>query len=189
MRGCVTITVFLSVLLGSTLVASASPVSSLTTTITMDCSTATAVCNFNPGSQGSPESGMADFSSVAPSWSASFDSSPAIAWGVIFQEYIAEFGPGGFFDITAPGGMQFSGTLTSGLALSFPDGSAETVAWFQGRWNNGLHAKGMMVWDDFEPGAPVTLTVTTFTTPEPGSFLLFGSALVALAGTLRRTFR
>jgi hypothetical protein len=189
MRGCVTIVVFLSALLGGTLVASASAVSSLTTTITMDCSTAPAVCNFNPGSQGSPESGMADFSSVAPGWSASFNSAPAIAWGIIFQEYIAEFGPGGFFDITAPGGMQFSGMLTSGLALSFPDGTAETVAWFQGHWNNGFYANGVMVWDDFEPGAPVTLTVTTYTTPEPGSFLLLGSALAGLAVRLQRTSR
>ena len=131
---------------------------------------------------------MADFSSVAPGWSASFDSAPAIAWGVIFQEYIAEFGPGGFFDIAAPGGMQFLGMLTSGLALSFPDGTAETVGWFQGRWNNGYYADGVMVWDDFETGAPVTLTVTTYT-PEPGSFLLLGSALAALAGKLRRTLR
>jgi PEP-CTERM motif len=186
MRGCVTIAVFLTVLLGSTLVASASAVSSLTTTITMDCSTPPAVCNFDPGSQGSPESGMANFSSVAPGWSASFDSAPAISWGIIFGEYFAEFGPGGSFAIAAPGGMQFSGMLTSGLALSFPDGSAETVAWFQGRWNNGSYANGVMVWDDFEPGAPVTLTVTTYT-PEPGSFLLFGSALAGLAVVLRRT--
>jgi PEP-CTERM motif len=189
MRGCVNTAVFMAVLLGGTLVASATAVPSLTTTITMDCSTASAVCNFDPGSQGSPESGMADFRSVAPGWSASFDSAPAIAWGIIFQEYIAEFGPGGSFAIAAPGGMQFSGMLTSGLALSFPDGSAETVAWFQGHWNNGLFANGVMVWNDFDPGAPVTLTVTTDATPEPGSFLLFGSALAGLAGTLRRTLR
>ncbi len=188
MRGCVTITAFVAVLLGCTPLASASVVPSLTTTITMACLTPPAVCSFDPGSQGSPESGMADFSSVAPGWSASFVSAPAIAWGIISQEYFAEFGPGGFFDIAAPGGMQLSGMLTSGLALSFPDGSAETVAWFQGHWNNGFYATGVMSWDNFETGAPVTLTVTT-STPEPGTFLLFASALAGLAGTLRRTLR
>jgi|SRR5580704_2036301 hypothetical protein len=188
MRGCVTVTAFVAVLLGCTPLASASVVPSLTTTITMACLTPPAVCNFDPGSKGSPESGMADFSSVAPGWSASFHSASAISWGVIFGEYIAEFGPGGSFAIAAPGGMQLSGMLTSGLALSFPDGTAETVAWFQGRWNNGFYADGVMVWDDFETGAPVTLTVTTYT-PEPGSFLLFGSAFAGLAATLRRTLR
>jgi hypothetical protein len=188
MRGSVTITAFVAVLLGCTPLASASVVSSLTTTITMDCSKPPAVCNFDPGRQGSPESGMADFSSVAPGWSASFDSASAITWGFFFGEYIAEFGPGGSFAIAAPGGMQFSGMLTSGMALRFPDGSAQTVAWFQGHWNNGFFANGVMVWNDFEAGAPVTLQVTT-NTPEPGSFLLFGSALAGLGGVLRRTLR
>jgi hypothetical protein len=186
MRACVTITAFVAVLLTCTPLASASVVSSLTTTITMDCSTPPAVCNFDPGSQGSPESGMADFSSVAPGWSASFESASATSWGVFFGEYEAEFGPGGSFAIAAPGGMQFLGMLTSGLAFSFPDGSAETVAWFQGYWNNGFYATGVMSWDKVETGAPVTLTVTTYT-PEPGSFLLFGSALAGAARTLRRT--
>jgi PEP-CTERM motif len=188
MRRYVTIIVFLAMLLGCTLVASADVVSSLTTTLTMNCTDPLAVCNFDPGTQGSPETGMADFSSVAPGWSASFVSAPAIAWGTISQEYFADFGPGGSFSIAAPGGMQLSGTLTSGLALSFPDGSAETVAWFRGYWNNGLFADGVMSWDNIDTGAPAVLTVTTHT-PEPNSFLLFGSALAGLAGTLRRRLR
>ena len=186
MRGWVTVIAFVAVLLGCTLLASASVVPSLTTIITMDCSIPPAVCNFDPGSQGSPERGMADFSSVAPGWSATFDSAPAISWGFFFGTYQAEFGAGGSFAIAAPGGMQLSGMLTSGVAFSFPDGSAETVAWFQGYWNDGLFANGVMAWDNFESGAPVTLEVTT-STPEPGSFLLFGSALAGLAGMLRRT--
>jgi hypothetical protein len=188
MRRWVTVIAFVAVLLGCASLASAGIIPSLTTTIMMDCSNVPAACNFDPGSQGSLESGMANFDSVAPGWSASFDSAPAISWGIILGEYIAEFGPGGFFDIAAPGGMQFSGMLTSGLALSFPDGTAETVAWFQGQWNNGLSATGVMSWDDFEMGAPVTLTVTA-STPEPGNFLLFASAFAALVGTLRRTLR
>ncbi len=158
----------------------------LNTTITMDCSSPSAACNFDPGSQGSPEQGMADFSPVAPGWSAAFDSGPAIAWGVIFGAYQAEFGMGGSFAIAAPGGMQLSGMLTSGVAFSFPSGDAVTVAWFQGYWSSGLYADGVMAWDSFDVGANVTLDVTTYT-PEPGSFLLFGSALAGLAGMLRRT--
>jgi hypothetical protein len=67
---------------------------------------------------------MADFSPVAPGWSATFDSGPAIAWGVIFGAYQAEFGLGGSVAIAAPGGMQLSGMLTSGVAFSFPSGDA-----------------------------------------------------------------
>jgi|HubBroStandDraft_4_1064222.scaffolds.fasta_scaffold47209_2 hypothetical protein len=160
--------------------------SALTTTIIMDCSGPPAPCNWDPGSQGSPEHGIADFSPVAPGWSATFDSGPAIAWGVIFGAYQAEFGMGGSFAIAAPGGMQLSGMLTSGVAFSFPGGYEVTVAWFQGYWNSGLYADGVMTWENLDAGAPVTLDVTTYT-PEPGSFLLFGSALAGLAGMLRRT--
>jgi len=146
-----------------------------------------AACNFDPGAQGSPEHGSADFSPVAPGWSAAFDSAPAIAWGVIFGEYIAEFGVGGSFTIDAPGGMHLSGMLTSGVAFSFPGGAAEEVAWFQGYWNNGLYADGLMVGDSLgADGSFATLVVTTYT-PEPGSFLLFGSALAGLAAMYRKT--
>jgi hypothetical protein len=130
---------------------------------------------------------MADFSLVAPGWSAAFDSAPAIAWGTIFGAYQAEFNMGGSFAIDAPSGMQLSGMLTSGVAFSFPGGYVSTIAWFQGQWNSGLYADGVMAWDTFDAGAPVTLDVTTYT-PEPDSFLLFGSALAGFAGVLRRNF-
>ncbi len=147
------------------------------------------VCSFDPGSQGSPELGMADFSSVAPGWSAGFDSAPAISWGVILNEYIAEFGAGGSFTIDAPGGMQLTGMLTSGVAFGFPNGGAEAVAMFQGYWNNGMFADGIMIGDAIgNQGLDATLVVTTHTTPEPGGLLLFGSALAGLAGMSRRTF-
>lgn len=152
----------------------------------MDCSTTPVFCNFNPGSQGSPEQGMADFRPVAPGWSAAFDSGPAIAWGVISGTYQAEFGMGGSFVIAAPSGMQLFGMLTSGVAFSFPGNSAETVAWFQGYWNNGLYADGVMVWENFDAGAPVTLDVTTYT-PEPGSFFLLAPAL-AVSWLLLKAF-
>lgn len=154
----------------------------------MDCSMFSTMCAFETGGLGSPEHGLANFTPVAPGWSAAFDSGPAIAWGVIVGNYQAVFGMGGSFAIAAPGGMQLSGMLTSGVAFSFPGGYAEAVAWFQGYWNSGSYADGVMVWNNFDTGAPVTLDVTTYT-PEPGSFLLFGSALPALAGMLRRTLR
>ena len=185
MRRWLIVTAFVAALLCCTPVASASVIPSLTTTIVMDCSMFSTVCSFDPGSQGSAEQGFADFSPVAPGWSASFDSGPAIAWGVILGAYQAEFGMGGSFAIAAPGGMQLSGTLTSGLAFSFPGGYEETVAWFQGYWNSGQYADGVMAWDNFDAGNPVTLDVTT-STPEPSSFLLFGSAFAGLVGMLRR---
>lgn len=154
----------------------------------MDCSMFSTMCAFDPGVLGSPEHGFADFTPVAPGWSAAFDSAPAIAWGNIFGSYIAEFGAGGSFAIAEPGGMQLSGMLTSGVAFSFPSGDAEEVAWFRGFWDSGLHADGVMVWNSFDADASVTLDVTTYT-PEPGSLLLFGSALPVLAGILRRTLR
>lgn len=177
MRRWITVTAFVAVLLGYPLLAPASIIRSLTASITVDCSAALASCNFDPGSQGSPEQGVADFSPVAPGWSATFDSGPAIAWGIIFGAYQAEFGTGGSFAIAAPGGLQLSGMLTSGVAFSFPGGYAETVAWFQGYWSNGLYADGMMVWQNFDAGAPATLDVTTFT-PEPGTIALLGAGIV-----------
>lgn len=188
MRQWLTVTAFVVALLYCAPVASASVVPWLTTTIVMDCSMFPTACSFDPGSQGSSEQGLADFSPVAPGWSATFDSGPAIAWGVIFGAYQAEFGVGGSFAMTAPGGMQFSGMLTSGVAFSFPGPFAETVAWFEGNWNNGFNAEGVMVWNNFEAGNPVILDVTT-STPEPNSLLLVGSAFAGLAGMLRRTCR
>ena len=179
-----TVTALVAVLLVCAPVATADVFPPLTMTITMDCSMFPADCAFDPGSLGSPEHGSADFTPVAPGWSATFDSDPAIAWGVIFGTYIAQFGAGGSFAIAAPGGMQLSGSLTSGVAFSFPAGYAETVAWFQGYWNNGLYADGVMVWDNFSPGPPVTLEVTTYT-PEASSFLLLGSGLAGLAIRLK----
>jgi hypothetical protein len=182
----VTVSAVVIMLLAGAPLARAGFFSSLTTTITMDCSTLPAVCKFNSGNQGSPEQGMANFNSMAPGWSATFDSAPAISWGVILGTYQAEFGMGGAFAIVAPGGLQLSGVVTSGVAFRFPEGTAETAALFQGYWNDGMFATGDMVWNNFEPGAPVTLDVTTYT-PEPGSFLLFGSAFAVLAGIVRRT--
>jgi hypothetical protein len=184
----VAITAFVAALLGCAPTALAGVVSSLTTTITMDCSMFSATCAFDPGGQGSPEHGFADFTPVAPGWSAAFDSAPAIAWGDIFGAYIAEFGRGGSFAIAAPGGMQLSGMLTSGVAFSFPSGDAEEVALFRGHWDSGSYAEGVVVWNKFDDGASVILDVTTYT-PEPGSLVLFGSAFPVLAGILRRNLR
>jgi hypothetical protein len=186
-RRWITASFVAAVLLACTSSVRASVVPDLTTNITMDCSTSPGACSFDPGSQGSPELGMADFSSVAPGWSASFDSAPAISWGVILDEYIADFGMGGSFTIDAPGGMQLTGMLTSGVAFLFPGGNAEAVAAFQGYWNNGMFADGVMIGDSIgNQGLDATLMVTTHT-PEPGSFLLFGSAMAGLAGMFRRT--
>ncbi len=84
--------------------------------------------HLRPGSRGSPEQGMANFTPVAPGLSAAFYSEPAIAWGFIHQTYYSVFGAGGAFTIDAPGGMQLSGMLTSGVAFRFPSGYAATVA-------------------------------------------------------------
>jgi hypothetical protein len=174
-------------LLGCKPLARASIVPSLTTIITMDCTIVSTVCTFDPGSQGSPEQGMADFSPVAPGWSAGFRSDPATTWGIFLGAYLAEFGIGGSFIIDAPGGMQLTGMLTSGVAFSFPGGYAETVAWFQGHWNNGLYADGLMVGDALgSQGLSATLEVTTYT-PEPASIFLFGAVLAGLSGRFRRT--
>ncbi len=85
-------------------------------------------------------------------------------------------------------GMQFSGILTSGVAFKFPAGFVETAAWFQGYWNNGFYADGFMIGDTYGTDGPfATLSITTYTaTPEPGSFLLFGSALVGIAGRFQK---
>ncbi len=94
MRHWIAVTAFVAVLLGCTPLARASVVSSLTTTLNMNCLMFSTVCTFDPGSRGSPEQGMADFTPVAPGWSATFYSDPAIAWGFIHRTYFAGFGGG-----------------------------------------------------------------------------------------------
>lgn len=186
MRRWVTAIVVAAVLLAWTPLIRASVLSSLSTNLIMDCSVLQQVCNFDAGSRGSPEHGTADFVRIAPGWIATFDSDPAITWGIFFGEYIAEFGRGGAVSITEPGGLQFSGILTSGVAFRFPNGFEETVAWFQGRWSNGLYADGLMVGQVFDgDNSSAALVVNTYA-PEPGSFFLFGSGLAGLAGMLRR---
>jgi hypothetical protein len=185
-----TVTALVAALLGCTPLARARVVPSLTTIITMDCTSVSTVCTFDPGSQGSPEHGLVDFTPVDPGWSATFNSDQAITWGYFFDAYQAEFGMGGSFTIDAPGGMQFSGVLTSGVAFSFLSGFASTAAWFQGYWNNGLYADGFMTGDAIGSyGLSATLAVTTYNTPEPSSIFLLGSALVGLSGTVRRKLR
>ena len=100
--------------------------------VTLDCSATSADCNFDPGTQGYPEHGMADFSPVAPGWSASFDSASAISMGHFFPNLRSRIWYRYFFCLKCTWRLQLLGMLTSGVAFSFPTGLAETVAWFRG---------------------------------------------------------
>ena len=153
--------------------------------VTLDCSATSADCNFDPGTQGYPEHGMADFSPVAPGWSASFDSASAISMGLFSRTYEAEFGTDTSFALNAPGGCNswvcshpaLLSASRPGLPKPSP-GSGDT---------RPMGCTRTQCW----PGttsipAHRCLDVTTFT-PGPGSFLLFGSALAALSVISRRT--
>lgn len=187
MKRSINLIVLLSTLLAWTAIASANEAAAPTIRITMDCMVYSGHCNFNPGDLGSPEYGAADFSPVAPGWNASFSSMPAISWINDGTGYYAEFGSGGSIAINAPNGLHFTGTLTSGLAITLSPQIAETVAWFDGFWSSGQQAQGLIAWENINyPNSPVTLEVNTV--PEPSTFLLFGSAVAGCAGTFKRRF-
>ena len=145
---------------------------------------------------GGPESGLVNFDPFAPGWSFSFQSAPATSWQ--YQEnqfgyftYEAMFGRGGSFEMTAPGGLTFTGVVTSGYAYLdvLPGGESSGVdAFFSGQWSNGQYASGEAGLGgnlDFAPGAHLDTTIA----PESSSLALFGSGILGLAGVLRRKLK
>jgi hypothetical protein len=115
---------------------------------------------------------------------------------------------GGLFSISAqvqPGGSQppiwFMGSITGGTS----SGWTWTVCnvcigdpldqWvydftFRGTWSNGWYSKGSAYtsinYFDSGIGSIDMITSTTSPTPEPGTFVLFGSSMLGAAGVLRR---
>src|SRR5215469_4942930 len=151
-----------------------------------DCD-AVANINGNPVifPPGGPMSGFADFSSVAPGWSFTFQSAPAISFCFSCPDfYDASFGQGGTFTMTGPAGLglTFNGEVTSGFSNRSPMGVDEFVsATFLGQWSNGQHASGNISIDVSD--SPFASLSTSTNSPEPGSVALLSIGIMALATT------
>jgi hypothetical protein len=104
-----------------------------------------------------------------------------------------DYHAGGSFTL-GDGSDTFTGTFTSGYAVGFieisgpEEGTLKLDMYFSGEWNTGLKQAGFMQLSEIQQdGGPTGSAVLNFgPAPEPGSFLLFGSGIVGLAGMLRR---
>jgi len=105
-----------------------------------------------------------------------------------------DYHSGGAFTLT-DGTDTFNGVFTSGYGAGYSEDGGPDVErlalslYFTGQWDgNGPKQSGFMqlVEGGEYPFVDGTATLSFAPAPEPGSVLLFGSGIVALAGTLRR---
>ena len=148
-------------------------------------------CSLSTGEAGGPESASANFDPNAPGWSFSFQSALPVSWSESPFSYHAAFGPGGNFSMTAPGGLTFTGTLTSGGADSGSGHTASVTmvdAFFVGQWSNGLPASGEAGISELDAfgHSSFKAKLTTAITPEPSSLALFCSGIVLLGRVIGR---
>jgi hypothetical protein len=128
-------------------------------------------------------SGFADFSFVAPGWSFSFQSAPAISFCFFCPDfYDASFGQGGTFTMTGPAGLglTFNGVMTSGFSFDFSN-QGWVNANFIGQWSNGLHASGKASVGIDRPLNIGGAFLSTSIVPEPSSLALLCGGVIALA--------
>lgn len=134
-------------------------------------------CSYDDGSDGSPASGNADFTSIAP-WTLSFLTPSALSWQQGSDSYYATFGNGGYFDMTGPEGLTFSGIITSGQGGYLGFQSYLDVT-FSGQWSDGLYGGGAVQFY-FLPTAQYESDLQTFIAPEPSSLVLLATGAGAI---------
>ena len=177
------------VLLSSALLAFAGDLQDLNFYIDTECPPAT--CALDPGFMGSEATGSGDFNPLGYPWAYDFRTDPALTWTYDGFNYSATFGTGGYFDITGPDGLTFTGVVTGGTS-GYGGFHADVDVSFSGEWNNGILASGTVeTYTDPKDG----VLIDTFdiesqgsTAPEPSSFVLLGSGAVGIWGFARRRF-
>ena len=90
-------------------------------------------------------------------------------------------GPGGSSYATACGAVDSTGYADNGITFSVVDFNNGTV-----NFAGGGIANGGTAWFSLEGPVDVNIKAHISTVPEPNTFMLFGSGLIGLAGTLRR---
>jgi hypothetical protein len=136
-----------------------------------------------------PARGWADYTFLGQPWTFSFLTAPPISWVDGGSSFTLQFGQGGTFNMTGPYGLTFAGVVESGNSVNFGLGLEQITIDFSGQWSDGWQAAGSVFqrynvgWPHFPIGEwselhthPTSGPVSS--TPEPGSLLLLGSAVL-----------
>jgi hypothetical protein len=147
-------------------------------------------CFSNTGFMGSPATAYADFSLINEPFTFNLQTGDALTYTYdpVTGDYSATFGLGGFFDMTGPNGLTFTGVVTSG-STAFTFNSWNVDVTYSGQWSDGQYATGTADVSIGGGGIEGAATLTQQdTVPEPGSFILLGSGLLGALGLRRKLF-
>ena len=141
-------------------------------------------CFVDTGDQGSPAGGYYDFTSRAIPWGFAFETGDALSWSETQYSYEATFGQGGYFDMTGPYGLTFTGVVTSGAA-AYMDDIGIVEVYFSGQWSDGIKASGYA--DVYYSPFPFYGDLDTrAVAPEPSSLALMASGVLGIWGGKKR---
>jgi PEP-CTERM motif len=146
------------------------------------------VCNADPGLLGSPAFGSANFSLIDEPWRFTTMTGYAASWRYVGDSYFAVFGYGGTFSMDGPLGLTFNGVVTSGFADYIPNSWEVRVNYF-GQWSDGLYGDGIADLQIGGGGVESSADLQSQIVPEPGTIVLFASALLGVAFRRRQGVR
>lgn len=172
------------ILIGSAAIAAADIVQDLTVHLFQTCPDG--ACYEDSGYDGSPATGYADFSSIAP-WSFGFSTGEALQWWYCCGGIVGVFGQGGSFGMTGPYDLTFAGIVTSGYSWVDGLGGAGADVTFFGQWSNGLYGGGEASSYWVFPNI-FYATLDTYVAPEPTSLGLMASGVLGIWGCRKRFF-
>jgi hypothetical protein len=157
-------------------------------------------CTYYLGQDGFAASGSGNFDANVFGTSQVayyFTTGLPLSWSDDGGSYYATFGLGGVFQMSLPGGLTFTGVVTSGSAGE--EGlTSEVQVYYSGQWSNGQFANGSVYEYEIGNGPTQSLTeqigqgeqsrLAGQPTPEPSTFLLVGSAALGAWGWRKKLF-